>query len=65
MPLGQVAALSCLGTKTDMRTVLSVAYRCPYGPTGAGATSGHANLDPHHRPEITQQTCDSNWIEPV
>lgn len=65
MPLVRTLALSVVLVATSGDTVLSAAYRCPYCPRGAGATSGHANMDPHHRPEITQQTCDNNWIEPV
>lgn len=65
MPLGRIFVLYAWSTKTFGNTVLSVSYRYPYCPRGAGATSGHANMDPHHRPEITQQTCDKNWIEPV
>lgn len=65
MPLVWVSVLSALPVGMLQNTVLSVAYRYPYCPRGAGATSGHANMDPHHRPEITQQTCDNNWIEPV
>lgn len=65
MPLGRVFVLSGLPVAKLGHTVLSVAYRYAYWLRGAGATSGHANMDPHHRPEITQQTCDNNWIGPV
>lgn len=65
MPLGAILVLCARSIYTCDNTVLSVAYRYWYCPRAAGATSGHANMDPHHRPEITQQTCDNNWIEPV